>query len=449
MRTALGVPVHPDARIHAGTWPGPRTSHYHFDLNRDWFTQSHPETRGRVQTMLRWWPHVAVDLHEMSYASTYFFPPPMAPINRLVDPGDPARVGRVRRGEHRRVRRARVGVLPPRGLRRVLSRLRQLVAHLRGRRGDDVRAGQQPRRRHPPPGRPRAHPARGGASTTTRQHGHARRRSPATARARVADYLAFRQAAVRGTSEDGIRAVAFERDAEGRADSLARRWRTTASRCGGRRVPRSCGGRSTADGRGERAAGGGDVRRRPRPAAGAPGPRAAGAGRAAGLRLHPRGAGAAARGAVGALLRRHGLGHAVRLSRPRLDPPRRAGVHGARAAPAAGRRAGRGPLRLRVRAGDGGGDEDAGGALSRQHPRVVRAARVPQRRRALRSRRVRRARPAGADGAARGRPAARGGDGRARGRAGLWRGGRGDGPGEQQRLSPAARRAWPCWRGRR
>lgn len=84
MRTALGVPVHPSSPIHWGTWPGPRTSHYHFDLNRDWFAQSHPETRGRIRTMLAWHPHVAADLHEMGSNETYFFPPPQAPINRLV-----------------------------------------------------------------------------------------------------------------------------------------------------------------------------------------------------------------------------------------------------------------------------------------------------------------------------------------------------------------------------
>ena len=36
--------------------------------------------------MLRWWPHVAVDLHEMGANSTYFFPPPMAPVNKNVQP---------------------------------------------------------------------------------------------------------------------------------------------------------------------------------------------------------------------------------------------------------------------------------------------------------------------------------------------------------------------------
>ncbi|MBR9989513.1 MAG: hypothetical protein KFH98_07145 [Gemmatimonadetes bacterium] len=84
MRSAWGVPTHPSAMIHSGTWPGPRTSHYYFDLNRDWYAQSHPETRGRVQSMLEWWPHVAVDLHEMGSNSTYFFPPAMEPINQLV-----------------------------------------------------------------------------------------------------------------------------------------------------------------------------------------------------------------------------------------------------------------------------------------------------------------------------------------------------------------------------
>jgi hypothetical protein len=84
MRSAWGVPTHPSAMIHSGTWPGPRTSHYYFDLNRDWYAQSHPETRGRVATMLEWWPHVAVDLHEMGSNSTYFFPPAMDPINQIV-----------------------------------------------------------------------------------------------------------------------------------------------------------------------------------------------------------------------------------------------------------------------------------------------------------------------------------------------------------------------------
>ncbi|HEV2149783.1 MAG TPA: M14 metallopeptidase family protein, partial [Longimicrobiaceae bacterium] len=86
MRGALGVPVSPAAMIHTGSWPGARTSHYLFDLNRDWFILSHPESRGRVRTFTTWWPHVAVDLHEMGSGSTYFFAPPMEPVNRNVHP---------------------------------------------------------------------------------------------------------------------------------------------------------------------------------------------------------------------------------------------------------------------------------------------------------------------------------------------------------------------------
>ena len=34
--------------------------------------------------MLRLRPHVAVDLHEMGSSSSYFFPPPMAPVNTAL-----------------------------------------------------------------------------------------------------------------------------------------------------------------------------------------------------------------------------------------------------------------------------------------------------------------------------------------------------------------------------
>ncbi|MFI5280693.1 MAG: M14 family zinc carboxypeptidase, partial [Gemmatimonadales bacterium] len=84
MRGALDVPVSPAAMIQQGTWPGPRTSHYYFDLNRDWFALSHPETQGRVTSFRKWWPLVAVDLHEMGSSSTYYFAPPMAPVNANV-----------------------------------------------------------------------------------------------------------------------------------------------------------------------------------------------------------------------------------------------------------------------------------------------------------------------------------------------------------------------------
>lgn len=89
VRRALGAfgpsPV-PGSMGHQGSWPGARTSHYYFDLNRDWFIHSHPESRARAAAMLAWWPQVAVDLHEMGSNATYFFAPPMEPVNKNVPP---------------------------------------------------------------------------------------------------------------------------------------------------------------------------------------------------------------------------------------------------------------------------------------------------------------------------------------------------------------------------
>jgi len=71
----------PAAAEHDEPWPGGRVNHYLFDLNRDWFAQTQPETRGRVAALLDFMPHVVVDLHEMSGNSTYFFPPNAIPGN--------------------------------------------------------------------------------------------------------------------------------------------------------------------------------------------------------------------------------------------------------------------------------------------------------------------------------------------------------------------------------
>ncbi|MDQ3171316.1 MAG: hypothetical protein M3Q55_14370, partial [Acidobacteriota bacterium] len=55
----------PASLEHDEPWPGGRSNHYLFDMNRDWFSQSQPETRGRADLMLQFYPHVVVDLHEM------------------------------------------------------------------------------------------------------------------------------------------------------------------------------------------------------------------------------------------------------------------------------------------------------------------------------------------------------------------------------------------------
>lgn len=65
----------PNDREYDESWPGSRTNHYWFDLNRDWLLQQHPESRGRINTFQRWRPHVLTDHHEMGTNSTFFFMP--------------------------------------------------------------------------------------------------------------------------------------------------------------------------------------------------------------------------------------------------------------------------------------------------------------------------------------------------------------------------------------
>jgi len=71
----------PASAEHNEPWPGGRVNHYLFDLNRDWFAQTQPETQGRVKALLEFQPHVVVDLHEMGGNSTYYFPPNAIPGN--------------------------------------------------------------------------------------------------------------------------------------------------------------------------------------------------------------------------------------------------------------------------------------------------------------------------------------------------------------------------------
>ncbi len=66
---------------HDQPWPGGRFNHYLFDMNRDWFALTQPETVGRVRSMLDWHPLVVVDAHEMGGDETYFFAPSAEPFN--------------------------------------------------------------------------------------------------------------------------------------------------------------------------------------------------------------------------------------------------------------------------------------------------------------------------------------------------------------------------------
>lgn len=68
----VGDPSH---REHNEVWPGGRTNHYWFDLNRDWLLLTHPESQGRLEQFHRWMPSILTDYHEMGSGSTYFFQP--------------------------------------------------------------------------------------------------------------------------------------------------------------------------------------------------------------------------------------------------------------------------------------------------------------------------------------------------------------------------------------
>lgn len=56
-------------------WPGGRTNHYWFDLNRDWLVAQQPESKVRIKTFHEWYPNILTDFHEMGTNSTYFFQP--------------------------------------------------------------------------------------------------------------------------------------------------------------------------------------------------------------------------------------------------------------------------------------------------------------------------------------------------------------------------------------
>ncbi|MDB4438952.1 M14 family zinc carboxypeptidase, partial [bacterium] len=56
-------------------WPGGRTNHYWFDLNRDWLFNIHPSSKGRIKTFHEWKPDILTDHHEMGSNSTFFFQP--------------------------------------------------------------------------------------------------------------------------------------------------------------------------------------------------------------------------------------------------------------------------------------------------------------------------------------------------------------------------------------
>ncbi|MGB3149115.1 MAG: M14 family zinc carboxypeptidase, partial [Maribacter sp.] len=74
------VPDNNEREYHE-VWPGGRTNHYWFDMNRDWLPVQLPESRARIESFHKWLPNILTDHHEMGTNSTFFF-----------QPGEPTRV---------------------------------------------------------------------------------------------------------------------------------------------------------------------------------------------------------------------------------------------------------------------------------------------------------------------------------------------------------------------
>jgi Zinc carboxypeptidase len=74
-----------DDLSHRAVWPWGRGNHYLFDMNRDWFIMTQPES-ARTEHIARWLPQVLVDSHEMGANSSYLFPPPRHPFNPYLPP---------------------------------------------------------------------------------------------------------------------------------------------------------------------------------------------------------------------------------------------------------------------------------------------------------------------------------------------------------------------------
>jgi hypothetical protein len=209
----------PAAMEHGQAWHGSRTNHYLFDLNRDWLVHAHPETRGRMAVFTSWFPHVAVDLHEMGHNTTYFFAPPMPPVHQNVHPLIWKGWERFSRGNVEAFGAEGLGFYTREDFDEFFPGYGPSWPIMSGAIGMTYEQAS----------------SRGGAierddgtvltlRESTRGHYVASRatlRTAATHRTeRVADYLAFRQASIRDNARSALRTVAFADDGQGRATAL-------------------------------------------------------------------------------------------------------------------------------------------------------------------------------------------------------------------------------------
>ncbi|KXK17045.1 MAG: zinc carboxypeptidase [Saprospiraceae bacterium] len=80
----------PDSKVwsreHQEPWPGGRTNHYYFDLNRDWAWQTQLESQSRLKLYNDWMPQIHVDFHEQGYNIPYYFAPAAEPYHEAITP---------------------------------------------------------------------------------------------------------------------------------------------------------------------------------------------------------------------------------------------------------------------------------------------------------------------------------------------------------------------------
>ncbi len=74
-RKSKSISADPADMEHNEPWPGGRTNHYWFDLNRDWLVAQQPESQARITKFHQWKPNVLTDHHEMGTNATFFFQP--------------------------------------------------------------------------------------------------------------------------------------------------------------------------------------------------------------------------------------------------------------------------------------------------------------------------------------------------------------------------------------
>lgn len=86
--SVVGKKPNPQAitREHREPWPGGRSNHYNFDLNRDWAWQTQVESQQRISIYSEWMPHIHVDYHEQGMNEPYYFAPAAQPFHEVITP---------------------------------------------------------------------------------------------------------------------------------------------------------------------------------------------------------------------------------------------------------------------------------------------------------------------------------------------------------------------------